>query len=59
LHNEKGKGLPDVSLYEQLCKILKISLNEVGVLENFEINNLNVAIEENNTRKKLSKVMAI
>lgn len=25
---ECGKGLPDVTLYEPLCKILKISLNE-------------------------------
>lgn len=65
---ECGKGLPDVSLYEPLCKILKISLNEFFAgqylkqeeeLRNSEKNILNIAIEENNTRKKLNKVIIL
>lgn len=28
LHNERGKCLPDVSLYKKICEILDISLNE-------------------------------
>jgi len=65
---ECGKGLPDVSLYEPLCKILNISLNEffagqylnqAEVLENSEKNILNMAIEENHTRKKLNRVIVV
>ncbi len=65
---ECGKGLPDVSLYEPLCKILKISLNEffagqylnqAEALENSEKNILNIAIEENHTRKKLNRVIVL
>lgn len=65
---ECGKGLPDVSLYEPLCKILNISLNEffagqyldkAEVLESSEKNILNIAIEENHTRKKLNRVIVV
>jgi len=65
---ECGKGLPDVSLYEPLCKILNISLNEffagqylnqAEALENSEKNILNIAIEENHTRKKLNRVIVV
>lgn len=65
---ECGKGLPDVSLYEPLCKILKISLNEFfagqhltqsELLKNSEQNILNIAKEEKRTRKKLKKTMLL
>jgi len=65
---ECGKGLPDVSLYEPLCEILNISLNEffagkhlnkVEVLESSEKNILNIAIEEKRTRNKLKKVIML
>lgn len=65
---ECGKGLPDVSLYEPLCKILKIYLNEFfagqyldqkEILESSEKNILNIAMEENHTRKKLNRVIVV
>lgn len=55
-------------MYEPLCKILKISLNEFfagqylnqeDVLENSEKNILNIAIKENRARKKLNRVVVL
>ncbi len=65
---ENGRTMPDVSLFEPLCKILKISLNEFfagqyltqsELLKNSEKNILNIAIKEKRTRKKLKKVMML
>ncbi len=65
---ENGKTMPDVSLFEPLCEILKISLNEffagqylnqAEALEHSEKNILNIAIEEKKTRKKLKKAMML
>lgn len=63
---ECGKGLPDVSLYEPLCKILKISLNEFfagqhlkqeEILENSEKNILDIAVEKNRIKSKSNKLI--
>lgn len=63
---ECGKGLPDVSLYEPLCKILKISLNEFfagqhlkkeEIFENSEKNILNIAVEKKKAKTKLRKII--
>ena len=62
---ETGKGLPDVSLYVPLCEILGISLNEFfagqylnkdEIKDNAEKNILNMANQEHQIRKKLTKV---
>lgn len=59
---ERGLNLPDASIMEELCDILKISLNELfagqlinnnDLQENSEKNLLNIVKEENHTRKKL------
>ena len=59
---ERGLNLPDASIMEELCAILKITLNELfaGQLinnnelqENSEKNLLNIVKKENHTRKKL------
>lgn len=65
---ECGKGLPDVSLYEPLCEILKISLNEffagkhlkqTEIIKSSEKNILNIVKKENRVRKKLNIVILV
>ena len=59
---ECGKGLPDVTLYEPLCKILKISLNEFftgQLLEEKEVLKVQrgyfkIAVEEKKSRTRLN-----
>ena len=63
---ENGKTMPDYSIITNLCEELKISINEFfagqyldksELTENSEKNILNIAREENRTRKKLKKVV--
>lgn len=65
---ECGKGLPNVTLYEPLCKILKISLNEFfagqlleeeEVLKSSERNILKIAVEEKKSRTRLNQVIVL
>ena len=58
---ECGKGLPDVSLYKEICKILDISLNEFfageylsndKMIQKSEENIMNIVNEENAKKRK-------
>ena len=65
---ECGKGLPDVSLYEILCKELDISLNEFfagehikenQVIQKSEENIMNIVKDENQKKKNLKFTIII
>lgn len=65
---ECGNGLPDVSLYETICKELDISLNEFfagerikenQVLQKSEENIINIVKDENKKKKNLKAAITI
>ena len=65
---ERGLSLPDVSKYQELCKVLEVSLNELFAGEDLpaeriavqsEQNFMNLAKVEKAKRRQLVKIIAL
>ena len=65
---ECGKGLPDVSLYKDICEILDISLNEFfageylskeKMIQKSEENIMNIVKGENSKKRSLKTIIIV